>query len=290
MANPEHHKDIIDYLNEHPRAIRSLTRGILYWAEHLTRTSVEGEENLKEAADHVNRGEGGLIVIANHNSYADALFMKKVRDKISLKKKFEVLWANKFKNEGEATLAEAGKEDNRKVKLAGKVGMEAAELIGIDLVDVPQITEDFSAARKALYFIRDKAKEVLGGKNVLGVFPEGTRSRDGALHKPKRAMEMMFKDDGTNKVVLIFPIAAIGTGDLLSPDKEKLHPLAKVKIIYGKAFSYAQAQTEMKKYNLPIEDIMMWHIGMNLPRKMWGECTETFDHILEVDSLESKKV
>lgn len=259
------------------------TGAIIFWAEHMIRTEVNGIENLREAAEHVNSGKGGLFIAPNHNSFLDAELVKKVRDKVDASKRFVILWANKFSGKDKGKYAETGQEDMGKVLTAGKIGAEAARRVNIELVNVAQETTDFEAARKALNFLKEIGENVLGSDNVLVVFPEGTRSRDGKLHKGKKAMRMLFGNAAVNKNTLILPIAATGTGDYLPPDKEKPNLLAKVTITYGKPYTYEQAEAEMKRYNLPLEDILMWHIGQLLPEEKWGENTETFRKIRAMD-------
>ena len=50
-------------------------------------------------------------------------------------------------------------------------------------------------------------------------------------------------------------------------------------IIYGKPYTHAQAVEEMKLFKVPLDVILMWHIGQLLPKEMWGEYTETFSKI-----------
>jgi len=258
------------------------SRALIFWGEHMMRTEIKGKENLQEATDYVNTGKGGLIVTPNHNSYIDAEFMMMVKEKIDPKKRFSVLWANKFVGNGEGKYTKTGQEDPKKVSAAGKIGLAAAKRIGIELVDVPQETNDLGTARKIIRHIKEIGKEILGNNNVLGVFLEGTRSRDGNLGEAKRALRILFENSEINSRILILPIAATGTGEYLSPDSEKVNPLAKVIIIYGKPYNYKQALEEMERFNLPIETILMWHIGQLLPKEKWGIYIDAFSKIQDI--------
>lgn len=268
------------------RWVELASKALLFWAEHLIRIKIQGKENLKEATDYVNNNQGGLLVTPNHNSYIDAMFMSQVRKEVGSQKRFVVLWANKFTGKDQGKYAETGQENLKIVLAAGKIGKEAARMVDIELIDVPQETVDFVGARKAVNFLKSIGEETLGKNDVLGVFPEGTRSRDGVLGKGKSALRYLFKDPTVTGKTLILPIAAIGTDKYLPPDKEKPNPFAEVTIIYGKPYTYDQAQEEMKKFELPLETIMMWHIGQLLPEEKWGAYREQF---LRIKNLQQMK-
>ena len=148
--------------------------------------------------------------------------------------------------------------------------------------DVPQEAKDFGSARNIINQMRSIGEETLGNKNVLGVFPEGTRSRNGMLGEAKRALKVLFNNPAINDKTLILPIAATGTGEYLPPDSEKPNLLAKVSIIYGKPYTYVQAKEEMEMFKLSLETIIMWHIGQLLPEEKWGIYKDTFSRIKAV--------
>lgn len=273
------------------------SKAMIFWAEHLMITEIIGIENLNEAANHVNNNEGGLIVTPNHNSYIDAEIMKKVRDKIKPIKKFSILWANKFTGK-DGGLYKG--ENLKKVGLVGQIGKKMAELVNVKLVDVPQDATSIPEALKALRIIKSERDEILGSNNVLGVFPEGTRSRNGTLGEARSALTVLFDDPELNSKTLVLPIAATGTDKILSPDNKKINPFAKVTIIFGKPYKYAQIQEEIKTYRPYLEPIinkqenigtskkmnnllttifMMWHIGQLLPKEKWGAYKEFFTAI-----------
>ncbi|TRZ51400.1 1-acyl-sn-glycerol-3-phosphate acyltransferase [bacterium] len=259
--------------------LKIAARALIFAAEHLIRMKIEGTENLREAADYVNSDQGGLLVTPNHNSYIDALLMDQVRKEVNPLKRFVVLWANKFTGKDQGKYAETGQENMSRVLAAGKIGQEAARKVNIELIAVPQEATDIASARKAVKFLELIGEEVLGNDNVLGVFPEGTRSRNGKLGEAKKALKYLFESPAVTDKTLILPIAITGTDQYLPPDKEKLNPLAKVSIIYGKPYTYAQAKEEMKMFKLPLGDIMMWHIGRLLPKEKWGVYEEFFSTI-----------
>ena len=84
------------------------SRALLFWAEHLIRIKIQGEENLKEAGNYVNNNQGGLLVTPNHSSYIDAMFMSQVRKEVGPQKRFVVLWANKFTGKDQGKYSETG--------------------------------------------------------------------------------------------------------------------------------------------------------------------------------------
>ena len=60
----------------------------------------------------------------------------------------------------------------------------------------------------------DAAAAVLEAGDLFGVFPEGTRSRDGLLHKGKTGAARLSLRTGAP----IIPVGLIGTADMQSPD------------------------------------------------------------------------
>lgn len=261
------------------RWISLVSSALIFSADRLFRKHFEGLEHLNSTVDYVNEGRGGLFVTPNHNSFIDSYLMRLVRRKIIPEKRFVVLWANKFTGKDEGKYAGTGQEDLRKVSIAGKIGKEAARQVNIELIDVPQDTSDIASARKALKNLETIGQNVLGNNHVLGVFPEGTRSRNGQLGMGKRGLVYLFKDQEINARTLILPMAATGTGEFLSPDSEKLNPFVLLTIIYGKPYFFEQAKQEMETYGLSLETIIMWHIGQLLPENRWGVYKDVFSKI-----------
>jgi len=253
---------------------------LLFWAEHFINTQIVGLENLKAAVNHVNGGKGGLLITPNHSSYLDAISMNLIRKEIAPNKKFTTIWANKFEGKDEGKYAGTGQENMNNVLLAGKIGNEAAKRIGIRLVTVPQAVTNPGEARKLARIFESLGKETLGNNDVLGVFPEGTRSRDGNLGEGKSFLKFLFSDEIVSNTTLIIPIGIVGTGNYMRPDTDKINPFSKVTIIYGRPYTVIEAQKEMKDFGLSnLSDVMMWHIAQLLPEEKWGVYKDSFQKI-----------
>jgi len=74
----------------------------------------------------------------------------------------------------------------------------------------------------------DTAERVLCRGELFGIFPEGTRSRDGMLHKGRTGAARLALKVGCP----IFPVGIIGTRDIQPPDAKvpKLHGSCSIRI------------------------------------------------------------
>ncbi|MFG1784202.1 lysophospholipid acyltransferase family protein [Rhodococcus oryzae] len=77
--------------------------------------------------------------------------------------------------------------------------------------------------------------KVLGGGNLLGIYPEGTRSPDGRLYKGKTGMARMALQSG----VPVIPVAMIGT-DKLNPIGSRFPRFAKIVIKVGEPIDFSR--------------------------------------------------
>ena len=131
----------------------------------------EGEENIPET--------GGAIMASNHLSFSDSVFLPLViKRKLVFLGKAEYFegkgikgWATKAFMEGVGTIP---------VQRGGGRASEAAIRTGV---------------------------EVLRGGDLLGIYPEGTRSPDGRLYRGKTGAARMAIEAG----VPVIPVAMIGT-------------------------------------------------------------------------------
>ena len=89
---------------------------------------------------------------------------------------------------------------------------------------VPVDRDDTRAALNSL----DIALEVLGRGEAFGLYPEGTRSRDGRLYRGKVGVAQLALQSGAP----IVPVGLVGT-DELQPVGSRLPKLAKVTIRFG---------------------------------------------------------
>ena len=78
------------------------------------------------------------------------------------------------------------------------------------LGNIPVDRADAASGSAAL----DSAAAVLAQGDLFGIFPEGTRSRDGLLHKGKTGVARLALRTGAP----IIPVGLIGTDELQSPD------------------------------------------------------------------------
>ncbi len=89
---------------------------------------------------------------------------------------------------------------------------------------IPVDRDDTRAAQASL----DAALEVLSGGGVFGIYPEGTRSRDGLLYRGRTGVAWLAMTSGAPVV----PVALVGT-DRLQPVGSRRPRLAKVSVQVG---------------------------------------------------------
>ena len=85
-----------------------------------------------------------------------------------------------------------------------------------------------SRRREAIRSLRQAGERIREGANIIA-FPEGTRSRDGALLPFKKGVFVLAIESG----VPIIPVVALGTGQLVPPDSLRARPTT-VKVVLGK--------------------------------------------------------
>jgi 1-acyl-sn-glycerol-3-phosphate acyltransferase len=89
---------------------------------------------------------------------------------------------------------------------------------------VPVDRDDSRAAQASL----DKALEILGEGGAFGIYPEGTRSRDGRLYRGRTGVAFLAMTSGAPVV----PVALAGT-EKLQPVGTTLPRIAKVTVQFG---------------------------------------------------------
>ncbi|MDQ1534069.1 MAG: 1-acyl-sn-glycerol-3-phosphate acyltransferase [Actinomycetota bacterium] len=148
-----------------------------------------------EGKEHVPRS-GPVILAANHRSFLDSIFIPLViRRRVTFVAKAEYF------------------DDKRVAWFFRGVGQ------------IPIRREGGSASERAL----QSATEVLEGGGVFGIYPEGTRTRDGMLHRGHTGVARLALRTGAP----IVPVGLVGT-DAVQPVDSKLPRLFKpVRIRFG---------------------------------------------------------
>ena len=73
------------------------------------------------------------------------------------------------------------------------------------------------------------ARGVLGSGGVIGIYPEGTRSRDGRLHRGSTGVARLARSQGAP----IVPVGLVGTADVQAPGSLTPHPFHTVTVSFG---------------------------------------------------------
>ncbi len=130
--------------------------------------------------------------------------------------------------------------------LQGFLGIDFRWLAKKELFTVPiwgpamlragYIPIDRSHGRKAIKSLNEAAKKIAAGTSVI-IFPEGTRSKDGKLHKFKAGAMVLAIKSG----IPLVPVAILGTYEILPKGKLLMKP-GKVEIRVGNPI-------ETKNYN-----------------------------------------
>ncbi|MBV9291511.1 MAG: 1-acyl-sn-glycerol-3-phosphate acyltransferase [Frankiales bacterium] len=145
----------------------------------LFRPYVEGAENIPDT--------GGAILASNHLSFSDSIFLPlKVKRRVTF-------------------LAKAEYFTGRGVK--GRLTAGFFKGVG-------QVPIDRSGGRASEAALR-KGLEILNNGELLGLYPEGTRSHDGKLYRGKTGVARLAIETG----VPVIPVAMINTFDIQPPGK-----------------------------------------------------------------------
>ncbi|HET7761488.1 MAG TPA: 1-acyl-sn-glycerol-3-phosphate acyltransferase, partial [Phycicoccus sp.] len=165
----------------------------------LFRPWVEGEENIPET--------GAAIFASNHLSFSDSIFLPLVvpRRMTFLAK------SDYFTGEG----------------LKGRLTAWFFRGVG-------QLPIDRSGGRASEAALRSGLK-VLGRGELLGLYPEGTRSPDGRLYKGRTGVARMALEAG----VPVIPVAMIGT-DKAQPTGRKIPKLVRIGIRIGAPLDFSR--------------------------------------------------
>ena len=151
------------------------TVGLGPWLKVIWRPYVEGAENVPET--------GGAILASNHLSFCDSFFMPlMVKRRVTFLAKAEYFTTPGIK----------GRLSRMFFAAAGQVPIDR---------------DDADAARGAL----TTGVRILRKGELLGIYPEGTRSPDGRLYKGKTGVARMALEAG----VPVIPVAMIDTEKMM---------------------------------------------------------------------------
>jgi 1-acyl-sn-glycerol-3-phosphate acyltransferase len=165
----------------------------------LFRPWVEGVENLPE--------DGPAILASNHLSFSDSIFLPLcARRRITF-------------------LAKAEYFTGRGVK---------GRLTKAFFAGVGQVPIDRSGGRASEAAIA-KGLEILGKGDLLGIYPEGTRSPDGRLYRGKTGIARMALEAG----VPVIPVAMINTFDV-QPTGKLLPRIMRIGIRIGEPLDFSR--------------------------------------------------
>ena len=169
------------------------------WLRLLFRPQVEGLENLPE--------DGAAILAGNHLSFSDSIFLPLVcRRKITFLAKSDYFNTPGIKG------------------LLTRLFMSAAG----------QVPVDRSGGRASEAALRTGLR-VLGEGNLLGIYPEGTRSGDGRLYRGKTGVARMALEAG----VPVIPCAMVNTHIIQPPGRVRPR-IMRVKIRIGVPLDFSR--------------------------------------------------
>jgi 1-acyl-sn-glycerol-3-phosphate acyltransferase len=184
-------------------------RAVIYWVlktvilgpilKLLFRPWVEGEEHIPE--------EGAAIFASNHLSFSDSIFLPlMVPRRMTFLAKSDYFTGRGIK--GKATAAFFKGVGQLPVDRSGGKAGEAALNSGL---------------------------RILRRGELLGIYPEGTRSPDGRLYRGRTGVARMALEAG----VPVLPVAMIGT-DKAQPTGKKLPRIMRIGIRIGRPLSFAR--------------------------------------------------
>ena len=181
---------------------------MLYWVvkafltpflRTLFRPWVQGGENIPAA--------GAAILASNHLSFSDSIFLPLVVPrKITFLAKADYFTGTGFK---------------------GRLTKHFFHGVG-------QVPIDRSGGAKSEAALRT-AKRILADGQLLGLYPEGTRSPDGRLYRGKTGVARMALEAG----VPVVPVAMVNT-DVVQPTGQRIPTLGRVGMRVGKPLDFSR--------------------------------------------------
>jgi len=176
-----------------------------------------------DGREHLPR-DGAVILAANHRSFLDSIFLPLV---VSRRVTF---------------VAKAEYFDDPKTAWFFRA-----------MGQIPIRRSGGSASDAALV----AATEVLAGGGVFGIYPEGTRTRDGYLHRGKTGVARLALATGAP----IVPVGLVGTDDCQPTDKKLPRPFRHVHVRFGAPIDTARyAHRDDRLVLRQITDELMYEI------------------------------
>ena len=200
---------------------------MLYWVVKGVLTPVLGVcfRVKVEGRENVPR-KGPVILASNHRSFLDSIFIPLVvRRRVTFVAKAEYF------------------DDPKTAWFFRGVGQ------------IPIRREGGSASERALA----SASEVLAAGGVFGIYPEGTRTRDGLLHRGHTGVARLALRTGSPVV----PVGLIGTDDIQPVDKKMPRLFRRVTVRFGEPLDASRyLDFEVERLALrELTDEVMYEIG-----------------------------
>jgi len=200
---------------------------LLYWIVKAVLTPILGVcfRVKVEGRENIPR-QGPVILASNHRSFLDSIFLPLVlRRRVTFVAKAEYF------------------DDPKTAWFFRAVGQ------------IPIRREGGSASERALA----SATEVLRAGGVFGIYPEGTRTRDGYLHRGHTGVARLALRTGTP----IVPVGLIGTDEIQPVDKKMPNLFRRVTIRFGEPLD-PERYAGMEQEHLALRELtdeVMFEIG-----------------------------
>lgn len=177
--------------------MKHLLVGPMLWTVY--RPAVSGVEHVPVS--------GPAIIVGNHIGFLDSVFMPLVIDR----RVYFLAKSDYFTGRG----------------LKGR-------LVRWFFLGIGQLPIDRSGG-KASEASLNSGLEILGRGEILGIYPEGTRSPDGRLYRGRTGVARMILETG----VPVIPVAVTGT-DRAMPIGAKLPKVAKIAVRFGEPLDFSR--------------------------------------------------